>query len=229
MRVTRIKLGKAMPVNHTQPDDPRSPPASDDRSPARRPRRSQAERSAATRQALLGAGRALFTERGFAGAGQEEIVERAGVTRGALSHHFGTKQGLFLAVMQDLQADLAGRIGRAALQGHDPMEQLRLGCLAFLDAAMDAAVGRIVLLDAPAVLGWQTWREIDAVHGLGLVTEALEAVMEAGLIESQPVQPLAHLLLAALNEAAMLVANDEDPVAARALVGVTVERLLARL
>jgi AcrR family transcriptional regulator len=218
-----------MPVNHTQPDDPRSHPASDDHSPARRPRRSQAERSAATRQALLGAGRALFTERGFAGAAQEEIVERAGVTRGALSHHFGTKQGLFLAVMQDLQADLAGRIGRAALQGHDPMEQLRLGCLAFLDAAMDASVGRIVLLDAPAVLGWQKWREIDAVHGLGLVTEALEAVMEAGLIENQPVQPLAHLLLAALNEAAMLVANDEDPVAARALVGVTVERLLARL
>ena len=109
------------------------------------------------------------------------------------------------------------------------MEQLRLGCLAFLDAAMDRSVGRIVLLDAPAVLGWQVWREIDAEHGLGLVTEALEHVMGAGLIESQPVQPLAHLLLAALNEAAMLVANAEDPVATRALMGVTVERLLTRL
>ena len=232
MRVTRIKLSPVMPVNHADPEDHRPHhPSSQDRSPSPRrgPRRSQAERSAATRQALLGAGRALFTERGFAGAGQEEIVERAGVTRGALSHHFGTKQGLFLAVVEDVQADLAGRIGRAALEGRDPMEQLRLGCLAFLDAAMDASVGRIVLLDGPAVLGWQTWREIDAVHGLGLVTEALEHVMGAGLIEQQPVAPLAHLLLAALNEAAMLVANDEDPVAARALVGVTVERLLARL
>ena len=83
--------------------------------------------------------------------------------------------------------------------------------MAFLDAAMDRSVGRIVLLDAPAVLGWQTWREIDAVHGLGLVTEALDHVMEAGLVERQPVQPLAHLLLAALNEAAMLVANADDP------------------
>jgi AcrR family transcriptional regulator len=232
MRATRIKLGKTMSVNHRGPEDhpPHDPPPGDPSpSPRRPPRRTQADRSAATRRALLGAGRDLFTERGFAGAGQEEIVERAGVTRGALSHHFGTKQGLFLAVVQDVQADLAGRIGRAALQGRDPMEQLGLGCLAFLDAAMDASVGRIVLLDGPAVLGWQTWREIDAVHGLGLVTEALEHVMEAGLIENQPVQPLAHLLLAALNEAAMLVANDENPVAARALVGGTVERLLARL
>jgi AcrR family transcriptional regulator len=196
--------------------------------PARR-RRSQAERSATTRQALLDAGRTLFAERGFAGAGQEEIVERAGVTRGALSHHFATKQGLFLAVVQDVQGDVADRIGRAAVQGGDPMEQLRLGCLAFLDCAMDRSVGRIVLLDAPAVLGWQTWREIDAAHGLGLVTEGLDHVMDAGLIERQPVKPLAHLLLAALNEAAMLVANAEDPVSTRALMGVTVERLLARL
>ena len=109
------------------------------------------------------------------------------------------------------------------------MDQLRLECLAFLDAAMDRSVGRIVLLEAPAVLGWQLWRQIDAVHGLGLVTEALEHVMEAGLIERQPVQPLAHLLLAALNEAAMLVANADDPVATRAQVGATVERLLTRL
>jgi len=223
-----------MPVNQRPGDDP--PPKSDsakDRGgegrPAGRQRRSQAERSASTRQALLDAGRVLFAERGFAGAGQEEIVERAGVTRGALSHHFGTKQGLFLAVVQDIQSDVADLIGRAAMQGRDPMEQLRLGCLAFLDAAMDRSVGRIVLLDAPAVLGWQTWREIDAVHGLGLVTEALDHVMEAGLIETQPVQPLAHLLLAALNEAAMLVANAVDPAATRAAMGVTVERLLSRL
>jgi AcrR family transcriptional regulator len=211
MRVTRIKLGTVMPVNH--------PPA----------RRSQAERSATTRQALLDAGRTLFAERGFAGASQEEIVESAGVTRGALSHHFGTKRGLFLAVVHDVQGDVAELIGQAAMEGSDPMEQLRLGCLAFLDAAMDRSVGRIVLLDAPAVLGWQQWREIDAEHGLGLVTEALDHVMDAEMIERQPVQPLAHLLLAALNEAAMLVANAEDTVATRTQVGVAVERLLARL
>jgi AcrR family transcriptional regulator len=209
MRATRIKLRWAVTVNP--------------------PRRSQAQRSATTRQALLEAGRSLFAERGFAGAGQEEIVERAGVTRGALSHHFGTKQGLFLAVVIEIQGEVADRIGQAAAEGGDPMDQLRLGCLAWLDAAMDRSIARIVLLEAPAVLGWQTWREIDAVHGLGLVTEALDHVMGAELIERQPVQPLAHILLAALNEAAMLVANAEDPLAVRAVVGVTVERMLARL
>jgi AcrR family transcriptional regulator len=235
MRVTRIKLGRIVTVNHHPGDDARDNSESERQAstgtgpaPARA-HRTQAERSATTRQALLDAGRALFAERGFAGAAQEEIVERAGVTRGALSHHFGTKQGLFLAVLQDAQGDLADRIARAAMEGGDPMEQLRLGCLAFLDAAMERSVGRIVLLDAPAVLGWQRWREIDAAHGLGLVTEALEHVMDAGMVERQPVLPLAHLLLAALNEAAMLVANDDDPVATRAVVGATVERFLAHL
>jgi AcrR family transcriptional regulator len=197
---------------------------------AKRPaRRTQTERRAATRRALLDAGRELFAERGFAGAGQEEIVERAGVTRGALSHHFATKQGLFHAVVESVEHELAQRIAEAAMRGGDPMDQLRLGCLAFLDAALDPAVRRIVLLDAPAVLGWQAWREIDTTYGLGLVSEALEHCMEAGLVARRPVQPLAHILLAALNEAAMLVANSDDPVATRVDVGHEVEHLLALL
>lgn len=192
-------------------------------------RRSQAERSAATRRALLDAGRELFAERGFAGAGQEEIVERAGVTRGALAHHFATKQGLFRAVVESVETELAGHIGAAAMLGDGPMEHLRLGCLAFLDAALDPAVRRIVLLDAPAVLGWQAWRDLDTTYGLGLVTEALEHCMEAGVMAPRPVQPLAHIVLAALDEAAMLVANAEDPVTTRAAVGREVEHLLAGL
>jgi len=194
-----------------------------------RPRRSQAERRAATHQALLDAGRHLFAERGFAGAGQEDIVERAGVTRGALSHHFGTKEGLFRAVVESVEQDLTERIAVAAMEGDNPVEHLRFGCLAFLDAALDPAVRRIVLLDAPAVLGWQAWRDMDTVYGLGLVTAALEHCMDAGLVATRPVQPLAHLLLAALNEAAMLVANAEDPVETRAAVGREVEHLLTRL
>ena len=117
----------------------------------------------------------------------------------------------------------------AAIAGTDAMSQLRLGCQAFLDAALDPAVKRIVLLDAPAVLGWQAWREADARHGLGLVSEALRAVMEAGLIASQPVEPLAHLLLAALNEAALLVAGADDPAATRVVVGATIDTLLTGL
>ena len=194
-----------------------------------RPARTQAERSATTRAALLAAGRQLFAERGFAGAGREEIAERAGVTRGALYHHFATKQDLFVAVVEDLEDELGQRLVAAASAGADPLAELRLGCQAFLDAALDPAVRRIVLLDAPAVLGWQAWRELDERFGLGLIKMVLDSVMASGLIDTQPVDPLAHMLLAALNEAAMLVAQADDPSAARAEVGASVDRLLARL
>lgn len=192
-------------------------------------RRTQAERTAATRRALLEAGLTLFAERGFAGAGQEEIVELAGVTRGALAHHFGTKQGLFRAVVETVETEITAQVAAAAMRGDSPMEHLRLGCLAFLDAALDPAVRRIVLLDAPAVLGWQAWREMDTTYGLGLVSEALEHCMEGGFMARRPVQPLAHILLAALNEAAMLVANAEDPTSTRVVVGREVEHLLTLL
>lgn len=192
-------------------------------------RRTQAERSRSTRAALIASGRALFAERGFAGTAREEIVERAGVTRGALHHHFGTKQALFSAVFEVLEQELAGRIAGAAMAGTDPRDQLRRGCHEFLDAALDPAVQRIVLLDAPAVLGWAAWREVDARYGLGLVTEGLRAVFAEGQAAPGPVEPLAHLLLAALNEAAMLVAGAPEPARARAEVGAIVDHLLESL
>ena len=191
--------------------------------------RTQAERRTATRGALLRAGRELFAANGFANTPREDIVERAGVTRGALHHHFGRKQDLFLAVFEDLEEEIGGRIMEAAVNGADPMAQLRLGCQAFLDAALDPAVQRIVLLDAPAVLGWEGWREVEARHGLGMVTQAIREVMVAGQVDAQPVEPLAHILLAALNEAALLVAGADDPVATRVTVGTMIDRLLSRL
>jgi hypothetical protein len=120
-------------------------------------------------------------------------------------------------------------VATAALAASDPLDALRRGCREFLDAATDPAVQRIVLLDAPAVLGWQTWRELEARYGLGLVTAALDAAMDAGFVERQPVEPLAHMLLASLNEAAMLVAGAGDPDRARAEVGAVVEHFLDRL
>jgi AcrR family transcriptional regulator len=193
------------------------------------PHRTQAERSAATRAALLASARALFTERGFAGAAREDIVERAGVTRGALYHHFENKEDLFRAVFVEVDHEVGERVAAAYMLGDDPMERLRLGCQAFLDTALDPAVRRIVLLDAPSVLGWQAWREIEAEGGIKLMKEALAAVNEAGLVRAEPLEPLAHMLLAALNEAAMLVANAKNRKRARAEVGETVDRLLAQL
>jgi AcrR family transcriptional regulator len=192
-------------------------------------RRTQAERSRTTRAALLAAARELFTEHGFAGTGRDQIAERAGVTRGALYHHFASKELLFRSVVEELEREILQEVLDAAMKTDDPMEQLRLGCLAFLDACLEPAVQRIVMVDAPAVLGRDEWRAIEAEHGLTVLTHGLEAAIEAGRIAGTDVEPLAHMLHAALNEAAMMVATAPKPRQARAQVGRTVELLLAAL
>ena len=189
-------------------------------------RRTQGERSEATRTKLIAAARRLFAERGYAGVGTEEIVRAAGVTRGALYHHFAGKPRLLEAVYEQVEAELTQKIATGALVGSDPLEALRAGSEMFLDACLEPEVQRIVLLDAPAVLGWERWREIAADHGLGLVEAALGAAMESGQIGRQPLLPLAHVMMGALDEAAMLVARAEDTEAARAEVGATLNSIL---
>jgi len=192
-------------------------------------RRTQGERSGATRRALLSAARALFGEGGFARTGRDQIAERAGVTRGALYHHFGSKELLFRAVVEDLEREIVDKVATVAARGSGPAERLQIGALAFLDASMERDFRRIVLLDAPSVLGWEEWRAIDAQYGLGMVEAALAEAQQAGLLGPQPVGPLAHLLLGALNEAALLVATAARPRAARKEVGATLVGLLDRL
>jgi AcrR family transcriptional regulator len=177
--------------------------------------RTQSERSEATRGALIGAARPLFAERGYAGVGTEEIVRAAGVTRGALYHHFQGKRELFEAVYEQIESEVTERIATGALAGSNPIEALRAGAGAFLDHCLEPEVQQIVLLDAPSVLGWERWREIGARYGLGLIEAALTAGIEAGQISPQPVRPLAHVLMGALDEAAMVVARAEDPAGAR--------------
>jgi AcrR family transcriptional regulator len=168
---------------------------------------SREERAAVTRERLLAAARELFAERGYGDVGTEEIVRRAEVTRGALYHHFRDKRELFQAVHEQMEAELVEAIGAKMGGIEDPEQLLRVGISAFLDAVMDPAVMQITLTDAPSVLGWAKWREIDAKYGLGLITAGLNLSMETGFIPRQPVDPLAHLLLGAMGEAAMLIAN----------------------
>src|SRR5215207_5695805 len=194
----------------------------------RRPSR-KAQQSEATRALLIAESRRLFAERGYAGVGTEEIVRAAGVTRGALYHHFGGKEDLFRAAFEDVERDLAQRVAARAATGGDPLEALHAGVQAFLDACEDPAVQRIALIDAPSVLGWEQWREIDLKYGFGLMHGALEAAMEAGLIERQPVRALAHLLLGALDEAALLVARADDHGQTRREVGHAIARHLDAL
>jgi AcrR family transcriptional regulator len=189
-----------------------------------------ATRSRATRAKLVDAARGLFATRGYAAVGTEEVVRAAGVTRGALYHQFPDKAALFEAVVEEVEAETTQRIAEGALAGAaDPLAALREGARQFLEVCSDPAIERILLLDAPAVLGWQRWREIGLRHGLGLVGGVLAAGMEAGVLARAPVDPLAHLLIGALDEGAMYVAGAPDRDAARAEVAAILDRLLDAL
>jgi len=188
-------------------------------------------RSAATRTALVAAARPLFAARGYADVGTEEVVRAAGVTRGALYHQFADKQALFEAVFEAVEADLTQRIAEGSLSGgaEDPLAALEAGVEEFLLLATDPEMERIALIDAPSVLGWERWREIGARYGLGLIEGVLQAAMDNGHIEVQPARPLAHVLLGAVDEAAMVVARAVDQDAARAEMLVILRRLLRSL
>lgn len=190
---------------------------------------SKANQSEGTRRALLDAARALFTERGFAGASVEAVVQAAEVTKGALYHHFADKRALFEAVFEEVERAVVERMMSAAGDLDDPLETLYRGADTFLDVCLDPTVRRVALIEAPAVLGWERWRELEQTYGLGLAQTALEAAMEAGVIHRQAVQPLAHVLFGALIEAGLILANTADPEAARHEVGQTINRIIDAL
>ena len=188
----------------------------------------RAEYAEATRRALVDAGRELFATKGYAETSTEEIVRRARVTRGALYHHFAGKEELFRAVFAAVDREVVQRVVAAAT-APDPWPRLIAGCLAFLDACLDPTVQRILLLDGPAVLGWEAWRDLESQSCLGLLRPALGAVIDAGVLRPQPVELLAQMLFGALTEAALLVARAADVPAARDQAGACVVALLEGL
>jgi len=183
----------------------------------------QTARSAATRAKLIKAARALFARKGYANVATEEIVRRAGVTRGALYHQFQTKEDLFLAVYEQIEQELTERVvaGLGALDS--PLAELRAGVRGFLEACRAPEIQQIALIDAPAVLGWERWHEVAERNGLGLFEAAIGAAIEAGEIEPLPVAALAHLLMGALDEGALLVVREPDQAEA---IASTFERLI---
>jgi len=193
-------------------------------------RTKHAERSEATRAALMAAARPLFAERGYAAVGTEEIVRAAGVTRGALYHQFADKRALFSAVFEALEGELIlSAEERLAEHADDLVAALGAACRGWLEACTRADVGQIVLLDAPAVLGWEAWREIGERYSLGAIMAVLEAGMAAGALARQPVRPLAHVIIGALDEAALYVARAEDRPAALAETDLIIDRMVASL
>ena len=187
------------------------------------------ERSERTRARLIDAARELFADRGYAAVPVEEVVRRAGVTRGALYHQFpGGKEDLFAAVFDDVEQGVMQGIAETLAESgaEDPVAGLRAGMDATLAIALDPKLVRLTILDPPAVLGWEAWRAAGERYGLGLVRAGLTAAMDAGAIPRGPVDPLAQLVLAAVEEAVVYVARAEDPEAARDEARTALNRLL---
>jgi AcrR family transcriptional regulator len=170
----------------------------------------QAARSASTRSKLIRAARALFARHGYAAVGTEQIARRAGVTRGALYHQFPAKEDLFLAVYEQVEQELTEKVTSGLADLSSPFAAMRQGVKGFLDACRAPEVQRIVLIDGPSVLGWQRWREVADRYGLGLLEGVISAAIDAGEIAPVAAEPLAHLLMGALDEAALLVVRDPD-------------------
>lgn len=190
---------------------------------------SRAAQAEATRAALIAAARRLFVEKGYFDTGTEEIVAASGVgTRGALYHHFDDKRALFQAVFEQVEEDLLAAAGGLEETG-DSLSRLRSGLLRFLDASLTPEVQRILLIDGPAVLGWQTWRQLEGRYGVGAIYGLLERAVIEGALPPQPLMVLAHVLLAAVDEAALVVANSPDPTATREQAVAAVSQLLAGL
>ncbi|GAA2867134.1 TetR/AcrR family transcriptional regulator [Nonomuraea rubra] len=172
----------------------------------------RAEQKERTRQTLVATSRRLFASRGYAGVGLAEIVREAGVTKGALYHHFDGKTALFRAVLEQVQQEVAARVVAAAEEAVEtPWHRLQAGCAAFVKASADPEVQRIMLIDGPAVLGWDEWRAIDEATSAAHLSEALREVQSTATIPLRPVEPLARLLSGAMNEAALWLAQSGGP------------------
>lgn len=193
-----------------------------------RARRTQADRSAGTRDALVAAARRLFAVQGFAEVPTDAIVAAAGVTRGALYHQFADKTALFDAVLQAVEADIAGRLAAAVAAAgiSDPVEALRYAVRTWLDICVEPEIHRIALVDGPSVVGWTRWREVCQQYVFGLVQNLLAQGIELGRIRAQPVRPLTHVLMGAGDEAALYVAEAADRDRARAEMIAAVDQLI---
>jgi len=170
----------------------------------------QAERREKTRTAIVKAAKRIFGERSFAATTMDDIAAGARVAKGAVYHHFKTKEAVFEAVFEQVSLELVSELDRIARSEKDALAAMAAGTLAYFSACSKGATGQIILRDGPAVLGWERWREIDARHFGGKFPRALTAAMDAGLIARQPVEPLARLLLGAVTEAAVACSAGPD-------------------
>ena len=187
------------------------------------------ERGHATRAHLLEVATRLFTAHGYDGTSIAMVLTETGVSRGSLYHHFAGKDALFMGVLEEVALRVGRQMTEAEKDAPDPLAALRAGCLAWIRLAGDPVVRQTVLIDAPAVLGWQRWREIDERGNLGWIRAALGYAAEAGRIEHRHIDTFAHIVLAAINEVALMIARADEPESATRAGESAVAEFLDRL
>lgn len=193
------------------------------------PATTKAQQREMTRAKLITIAREIFARDGYTHTATEDIVNTAGVTRGALYHHFTNKDDLFRAVVEDIQAEIAGRIVEESEKAPDSWAELIAGCNAFLASSIDPKVQRIMLIDAPAVLGWEVWRKLDSEYGTRLLREILDVLQRQGAIQPRSMEALVHLLTGAMNEASLWIAQSPQPEQALVEAQAELETLLNAL
>jgi len=186
-------------------------------------------RGEATRGQLIAIARRMFADRGYEDTSIEAVLKEARVSRGSLYHHFASKEALFEAVAEDVETSVGEQTLAAAAGSDGPLAALRAGFLAWIRLAGDPVVRRILLIDAPSVLGWERWRSMEEDHALGLIRAVLQVIAEEGKLRPELVGTLAHVLLASVNEVALLVARSQDQEAAMKAGADAIDELLQRL
>jgi len=186
-------------------------------------------RGEATRGQLIAIARRMFADRGYEDTSIEAVLKEARVSRGSLYHHFASKEALFEAVAEDVETSVGEQTLAAAAGSDGPLAALRAGFLAWIRLAGDPVVRRILLIDAPSVLGWERWRSMEEDHALGLIRAVLQVIAEEGKLRPELVGTLAHVLLASVNEVALLVARSQDQEAAMKAGTDAIDELLKRL
>lgn len=186
------------------------------------------ERGQATRAQLIDVATRLFAAHGYDGTSIEAVLAESGTSRGSLYHHFPGKDALFRAVLEGVGTWAAAQVVDAERDAPDPVAALRAGCLAWIRLAGDSVIQQM-LIDAPAVLGWQRWRELDEQGALGDIRAALTYAAEAGSIERRHVDTFAHIVLAAVNEMTQMIARADDPAAALSVGESAIAEFLDRL
>jgi len=196
--------------------------------PGERPNRNVA-RGEATRGQLVAIATRMFAERGYEDTSIEAVLREAGVSRGSLYHHFASKEVLFEAVAEEVETSVGAQTVAAASGSAGPVEGLRAGFLAWIRLAGDPVVRRILLIDGPSVLGWERWRAMEERHALGLIRAVLQLIADEGKLRPESVATLANILLASVNEVALLVARSDDREAAMQAGADAIDELLQRL